>query len=87
MSSTVKIRSRKFEGRCAKHKRYSPAVEGRDGITGGCPRCQLLCDIWESSLKLNQLIRRFDPSHDDLERPRGPKAPAVDPRQMSLIPE
>jgi hypothetical protein len=33
---------------------------------------------------LNKLIRGFNPSHDDLERPRE-KAPAVDPRQMSLI--
>jgi hypothetical protein len=85
MASIVKIRSRKFDGRCAKHKRYSPAVDGRGGVPGGCPRCNLLCDIWESSLKLNQLIRRFDPNHDDLERPREPKPPAGDPRQMSLI--
>jgi hypothetical protein len=80
----VKIRSRKFEGRCAKHKRYNPAVDDRNGIRSGCARCNLLCDIWETSLKLNQLIRRFDPGHDDLERPAGP---VVDPRQMSLIPE
>jgi len=83
----LKIRSRKFEGRCAKHKRYNPAVDGRGGIRGGCPRCNLLFDIWETSLKLNQLIRKFDPSHDDLQKPAAPKPPAVDPRQMSLIPE
>jgi hypothetical protein len=33
---------------------------------------------------LNKLIRGFNPNHDDLERPME-KAPAVDPRQMSLI--
>lgn len=81
----MKIRARKFEGRCAKHKGYNPAVDGRGGIRGGCVRCNLLCDIWESSLKLNQLIRRFDPNHDDLKRPPAPKPPVVDPRQMSLI--
>ena len=82
----MKIRSRKFNGRCAKHKRFSPATDGRGAIRGACPRCHLLFDIWEASLKLNQLIRRFDPSHDDLERPKPPKAaPAPDPRQMSLI--
>ena len=79
----MKIRSRKFDGRCAKHKRYNPATEGRGAIRGACPRCTLLFDIWETSLKLNQMIRRFDPSHDDLERPKA--APAPDPRQMSLI--
>jgi hypothetical protein len=83
----LKIRSRKFEGRCSKHKRYNPAVDGQGGIKAGCARCALLFDIWEVSLKLNQLIRKFDPSHDDLQRPTAPKPPAVDPRQMSLIPE
>jgi hypothetical protein len=53
---------------------------------GNCLRCGLLCDIWETSLKLNQLIRRFDPKHDDLERP-AVQEPAHDPRQMSLIGE
>ena len=82
----MKIRSRKFNGRCAKHKRFSPATDGRGAIRGACPRCHLLYDIWEASLKLNQLIRRFDPSHDDLERPNPPTAaPTPDPRQMSLI--
>lgn len=82
----MKIRSRQFDGRCAKHKGYNPAVDGRGGIRGGCARCDLLFEIWESSLKLNQLIRKFNPAHDDLKRPQ-PKLPQVDPRQMSLIPD
>jgi hypothetical protein len=81
----LKIRSRKFEGRCGRHKRYNPGVEGRGGIGGGCPRCSLLCDIWEAALRLNQTIRKFDPGHDDLKKPAPPKEP--DPRQMSLIAE
>jgi hypothetical protein len=83
----LKVRSRKFEGRCAKHKGYNPAVEGRPGIRAACARCTLLCDIWELSLKLNQLIRRFDPHHDDGRRPPEPRRAAADPRQMSLISE
>ena len=83
----MKVRSRKFEGRCAKHKGYNPAVDGRGGIRGACPRCSLLCDIWESSLQLNQLIRRFDPNHDDVRQPPEPKRAHADPRQMSLITE
>jgi hypothetical protein len=81
----LKIRSRKFNGRCAKHKRYNPAVDGRGAIKGACVRCSLLCDIWEVSLKLNQLIRKFDPGHDDLKRPPAPKLPEPDPRQLSLL--
>ena len=85
--TTLKIRSRKFEGRCSRHKRYNPAVDGQGGIRGGCPRCNLLFEIWEASLKLNQLIRRFDPNLDDLQRPAPAKPPAHDPRQLSLLVE
>jgi hypothetical protein len=81
----LKVRSRKFEGRCARHKRYNPAVDGRAGIRGACARCTLLCGIWESAIKLNQLIRKFDPNHDDGKRPAEAKGTVVDPRQLSLI--
>ena len=81
----MKIRSRKFDGRCGRHKRYNPAVDGRGAIRGNCPRCSLLCEIWEASLKLNLLIRRFDPNHDDLEKPRPDPPAGPDPRQLSLI--
>ena len=80
----MKIRARKFDGRCGRHKRYNPAVDGPGAIRGARPRCSLLFEIWEASLRLNKLIRGFNPNHDDLERPME-KAPAVDPRQMSLI--
>jgi hypothetical protein len=82
----VKIRSRKFDGRCAKHKRYNPPVDGLGAIKGNCARCTLLFEIWAASLHLNKLIRKFDPNHDDLERPVE-SAPFRDPRQMSLIGE
>jgi hypothetical protein len=84
----LKIRSRKFDGRCARHKRYNPAVDGRGAIRGNCARCNLLFEIWETSLRLNSLIRKYDPNHDDLEKPRQAK-PAFepDPRQLSLIVE
>ncbi len=78
----MKIRSRKFDGRCSRHKRYNPAVDGPGGIVGGCQRCQLLLEIWQTSIRLNQLIRRYDPGYDDVERP---KIVLPDPRQMTLI--
>jgi len=81
----LKIRSRKFEGRCAKHRSFNPGVDGRGGVKGNCSRCGLLVDIWETSLKLNQLIRKFDPNFDDLQKPPAPKGPVHDPRQLSLI--
>jgi hypothetical protein len=82
----LKIRSRKFEGRCSRHKRYNPAIDGMQAIRGGCPRCMLLFEIWEASLQLNRLIRRFDPNHDDLQKPEV-VIPVTDPRQLSLIGE
>ncbi len=80
----MKIRSRKFDGRCGRHKRYNPATDGRPATEGGCRRCLLLFEIWESSLTLNRLIRKFNPRHDDLES-LSPKASPHDPRQLSLI--
>jgi hypothetical protein len=63
-------------------------VDGRGAIRGGCQRCGLLFEIWEASLKLNQLIRKFEPGYDDLERPRKvTTAVGEDPRQLSLIAE
>jgi hypothetical protein len=80
----LRIRTRRFAGRCARHKRYNPAVDGRGGIKGGCLRCSLLADIYEVSINLNSLIRRFDPRHDDVQRPRSEEM-WHDPRQLSLF--
>uniref|UniRef100_Q029L4 Uncharacterized protein n=1 Tax=Solibacter usitatus (strain Ellin6076) TaxID=234267 RepID=Q029L4_SOLUE len=80
----MKIRARKFNGRCAKHKAYNPPVDGFGGIRGNCARCILLFEIWESSLNLNKLIRRFDPAYDDVQRPASPLNDP-DPRQLSLL--
>ncbi len=80
----MKIRTRRFSGRCARHKSYNPAVDGRGAIKGNCPRCNLLADIWETSLRLNALIRKFDPNHDDTQRRRREVAAVEDDRQLTL---
>jgi hypothetical protein len=79
----MKVRTRRFSGRCARHKSYSPAVDGRGGIRGNCVRCNLLADIWEAALRLNGLIRKFDPNFDDTQGPRGLRE--EDERQLSLL--
>jgi hypothetical protein len=79
----LKFRTRKFSGRCARHKSYNPAIDGWGGVKGGCARCQLLAEIWDTSLRLNSLIRRFNPNLDDATV--RPPAPVVDPRQLSLL--
>ena len=80
----MKIRTRRFSGRCARHKGYNPAVDGRGAIKGNCPRCNLLADIWETSLRLNGLIRKFDPNHDDTQARRREVAAVEDDRQLTL---
>ena len=43
-------------------------------------------DIYEAAMKLNGLIRKFDPHHDDAHPVKKAKPkPAGDPRQLSLI--
>jgi hypothetical protein len=48
-------------------------------------RCSLLADIYEVSISLNSLIRRFDPKHDDVQRPPRTEEVWNDPRQLSLL--
>lgn len=79
----MKVRTRRFSGRCARHKSYNPGVDGRADITGNCSRCNLLSDIWEAALRLNGLIRKFDPNFDDAQSPR--QLREDDERQMSLL--
>ncbi|MBL8233118.1 MAG: hypothetical protein JNL98_31760 [Bryobacterales bacterium] len=79
----LKLRTGRFAGRCSRHKRFNPAIDGRGAIKGGCPRCEMLFEIWETSLKLNGLIRRFGALKEDdaSEKPH----PLHDRRQMSLL--
>ncbi len=79
----MKIRTRRFSGRCARHKSYNPAVDGRGAIKANCPRCNLLADIWETALRLNGLIRKFDPNYDDTQA-RREAAAMEDDRQLLL---
>ncbi len=61
-------------------------MDGRGGIRGNCPRCNLLMDIYEAAMKLNALVRKFDPNLDDARTVKKTRPePAADPRQMSLI--
>jgi len=82
-SIRVKIRTRPFSGRCARHKGYNPVAEGRGGIRGNCARCNLLADIWEASMKFDLLIRRFEPDRDSVQVL--PERERVEYTQLSLL--
>lgn len=59
-------------------------MEGREGIKSDCPRCRLLAEILDTAIKLNGLIREFDPRFDDAGKRRSVRPPADD-LQLSLL--
>jgi hypothetical protein len=77
----VKVGSVRWRGRCSKHPRYDPKIDGLGGIRGGCRRCEMLLDIWSAHAKLIRLIREFG-TREDTTIP--PPASNTD-RQMSLF--
>ena len=60
----LKVGSIRFRAKCARHPRYNPALDGLAGIKGGCPKCHLLLEIFESHRKLVSLMRQAIPIRD-----------------------
>lgn len=77
----LKIGSVRWRGRCTKHSSYNPEIDGLGGIKGGCRRCQLLLEIWESHQKMVRLIREFGTR----ETAPKPKGESDADRQLSLL--
>jgi hypothetical protein len=71
----LKIGSVRWKGRCARHPRYDPEIDGLGGIKGGCRRCELLLEIHGHHRKLVRLIREFG-TRDEPQKPCAtPKEP------------
>lgn len=69
----LKIGSVRWKGRCSKHPRYDPDVDGLGGIRGGCKRCEMLLEIHSHHSKLIRLIREFGTREEPKEiKPSGP---------------
>ena len=79
----LKIGSVRWKGRCGKHPRYDPEIDGLGGIRGGCSRCDMLLDIYQSHSKLVRLMREF--GSREQPKPKPVPTPEVDSRQMSLL--
>jgi hypothetical protein len=77
----VKIGSVRWQGRCGKHPRYDPEIDGLGGIRGGCKRCELLLDIWTQHSRLVRLMREFGSRETAKPRPEF----GSDARQLSLL--
>jgi hypothetical protein len=80
----LKLGSVRWKGRCGRHPGYTPEFDGLGGIRGGCKRCELLLEIWDTHQRLVRLMREFGTRGDELARREGAADPADD-RQMSLL--
>jgi hypothetical protein len=77
----VKIGVVRWKGRCSKHPRYNPEIDGLGGIRGGCRRCEMLLEIYTHHMSLVRLIREFGTRTEVSARPDETDAT----RQLSLL--
>jgi len=60
----LKLGTLRWKGRCGRHPRYDPAVDGEGGIRGGCRRCMDLLEIHQQHKQLINLLRSFGPMRE-----------------------
>jgi hypothetical protein len=48
----------RFRAKCPRHPRYNPAIDGEGAIKGGCPKCQLLLEIFYAHRQMVTLMRK-----------------------------
>ena len=78
----LKIGSIRWRGKCPRHPRFDPYLDGRGAIKGGCEKCTALVDIHNHHVQMLALMRRFAPAQEGKRRP-----PAADDLQASLFGE
>lgn len=76
----LKLGSVRFRSKCLRHPKFNPARDGLAAIKGGCPKCHLLLDIFETHRRLIELMRRAVPAKENAT-----KIPAPDPAQLALF--
>jgi len=79
-SRMVNLGTVRFKGRCLRHPGFDPQ-EGPGGIRGGCKRCELLLEIYQTHARLVELMVRAKN-----ETPgKAVAAAAGDERQIALF--
>ena len=78
----LKIGSIRWRGKCPRHPRFDPYLDGRAAIKGGCEKCTALVDIHNHHVQMLALMRRFTPAQEGKRRPA-----AVQNLQESLFGE
>jgi len=57
----LKLGSVRWRGKCSRHPRYNPAIDGMAGIRGNCPKCNQLLQIFTHHSEALRLMRTFAP--------------------------
>ena len=77
----LKIGVVRWKGKCSKHPRYDPEVDGLGGIRGGCRRCELLLEIYAQHAGLIRSIREFGTRTEN----KSDRRDESNDRQMTLL--
>ncbi len=65
----LKIGSVRWRGKCPRHPRFDPYMDGRGAIRGSCEKCTALCDIHSHHVQMLALMRGFPPPQSARRRP------------------
>ena len=65
----LKIGSVRWRGKCPRHPRFDPYMDGRAAIKAGCDRCAALVDIHNHHIQMLTLMRGFTPPQKTIRRP------------------
>jgi hypothetical protein len=57
----LKIGNVRWRGKCPRHPKFDPYMDGRSAIRGGCERCAALVDIHNHHVQMLALMRGFAP--------------------------
>jgi hypothetical protein len=57
----LKIGSVRWRGKCPRHPRFDPYMDGRGAIKSGCEKCTALVDIHTHHIQMLALMRGFAP--------------------------
>jgi hypothetical protein len=78
----LKIGSVRWRGKCPRHPRFDPYMDGPGAVRGACEKCTLLVEIHKRHTEMLAMMRRFAPPQETKRKPNDP----LD-RQASLFGE
>jgi len=64
----LKIGSIRWRGKCPRHPRFDPYLDGAGAVKGGCEKCAALLAIHSHHVEMMALMRRFNPPPEPKRR-------------------